>query len=64
MTREELVTHIQKHGCKSSPIEGINISGWQVKFENKNNPTNYAYLDMPINSKPVPDWLVRQVCKL
>lgn len=64
MTREDLVKHIQKHGCKSSPVEGINITGWQVKFENKANPEYYAYIDMPINGKEVPDFLVRRTCKL
>lgn len=64
MTKEELVKHIQNNGCKSSPVEGINITGWQVKFENKSNPNNYAYIDMPINDKHVPDYVVRQTCKL
>lgn len=54
MTRQELVDHLQINNCQAKPIEGINISGWQIKFINKKYPNFYAYVDMPINNKDVP----------
>lgn len=62
MTREDLVDHLQSNNCQAKPIEGINISGWQIKFFNRQYPHCYAYVDMPINGKEVPSFAVERIC--
>ncbi len=62
MTRAELVKYLQSQNCTSQPIEGINISGWQIKFVNKKNENLYAYIDMPVNGKEVPSFAVERTC--
>ncbi|HRO43929.1 MAG TPA: hypothetical protein PL009_13920 [Flavipsychrobacter sp.] len=63
MTREDLVEWLKAYECKQEPIEGINVTARQIKFVNEKNG-RYAYIDLPIDDRQVPDYIVMHICGL
>lgn len=61
MTREELVLWLNAYDCTQEPIEGVNVTGRQIKYVNPKN-NRYAYIDLPIDDREVPAYLVIHVC--
>lgn len=62
LTREDLKDWILSKDCKFEPLEGINMTGSQIKAVNPKYPNAYSYLDIPFNSRPVPNFVVCKVC--
>lgn len=61
MTRQDLVDWLEVNGCQPEPIDGINVTGWSVRFINPES-NRYAYVKTPIDETDVPDYLVCHLC--
>jgi hypothetical protein len=61
MKREDLVEWLEVNGCHPEPIEGLNITGWSVKFVNPKT-NRYAYVKTPIDDTDVTDYIVCHTC--
>jgi hypothetical protein len=64
MTKEDLYDWIISQGCKQEQITGINNTANQIKFINPKYPdiNAHVYLSTPLNSKPIPDFVVYKIC--
>lgn len=61
MTREDLVDWFLHHKCEQEPIEGVNITGWTVKYYNPKTGRTF-YVKTPIDDTDVPDYVVCHGC--
>lgn len=61
MTRADFVDWLIAHGCDKVPIEGINVTGRQIKFVNRRF-NRYAYVDLPIDNREVQDYQIIHIC--
>jgi hypothetical protein len=62
MTREEFVDWVQLNNCEPDPIEGINVTAWSIRFVNKANQKLYTYISTPIDTRHMPEHLIRLAC--
>lgn len=62
MTREEFVEWLQAYGCTPEPIEGINVTGWSVKYHNPKTG-RYQYVHTPIDDTEMPDYVICHACQ-
>jgi hypothetical protein len=61
MNRSDFADWLNVHGCRAVPIEGINHTGRQIKFIN--NTGQYAYVDLPLDEREIPDYFIIHTCK-
>ena len=61
MTREDFRDWLHVWNCDPQPIEGVNVTGWSIRFVNRTNG-RYAYLKTPLDDTEMPDNVVRQIC--
>ena len=62
MTSKQFFDYAQKNGCEVTPIEGINITGMQIRFINKKNRNLYTHLSLPLNDKDLPSFAIERMC--
>lgn len=60
MTREDLYDWLTVHKCTVEPLP-TNTKGNAIKMFNPST-NRYAYIDTPINDKPVNDYTVCKIC--
>jgi hypothetical protein len=61
MTREDLVAWLEVNDCFPDPIEGVNVTGWSVRFINKKS-NRYTYVKTPIDETVIPDYMICHIC--
>ena len=62
MTRSDFVDWLEAHGCVREVMDGLNLTGRQLKY--RHPVTNgYAYIDLPIDDREIPDYQVMHACK-
>jgi len=62
ITRETLKDWVEQNGCAFEVLSGFNHTGQQLRAYNTRFPNHYAYLDLPLNDKPVPHFVVCKIC--
>lgn len=63
MTREDLVDWLLQYGCTQEPIEGINVTGYSVRYYNPKTGRTW-YVKTPIDETIVPDYIVCHGCNI
>lgn len=61
MTRADLVDWLKAQGCEQQPFDGVNHTGRSIKFYHPKT-RRYAYIDLPIDDREVPDYTVAHIC--
>ncbi len=64
MTKAEFRNYVTSYNCSITPIQGTNVSGLVAKIVNRQFPSQFYYLNFPIDDREMPDKQVAMACEL
>lgn len=64
MRRADLADWVMAHDCETWEFPEVNNSASVVRFRNKQDRNMRAYIDAPMDERPIKDYTVFRVCTL